>query len=217
MRASTAPIDIAAVRPYGDHATLVLLDHGEDVTPLYAGLLAALLDRPGVSAVVPAARSVLIEFEPSVLSPVVVREAIQTAALDARCPTTVSTHAALEIEVHYDGPDLDSVAAAVGLSVEAVIALHSEAEYTVQFCGFSPGFGYLTGLPDALRLPRLDTPRPQVPAGSVAIAGEYAGVYPKASPGGWRLLGHTDAVLFELHRDLPALFTPGRTVRFRPT
>jgi KipI family sensor histidine kinase inhibitor len=214
--AAHSPIDIAAIRPYGDHAVLVLLEDAAAVTPLHTGLLAALGDHAGLSAVVPAARSVLVEFEPSVLAPARVREAIRAAALEARGPVAATSLAALHIEVRYDGPDLNAVAAAAGLSSDAVIALHSEAEYTVQFCGFSPGFGYLTGLPEPLRLPRLDAPRAKVPAGSVAIAGDYTGVYPKASPGGWRLLGHTDAVLFELHRDPPALFVPGRSVRFVP-
>jgi KipI family sensor histidine kinase inhibitor len=117
------------------------------------------------------------------------------------------------LPVRYDGADLDSVARECGLTVPEVIRRHCEPEYTVQFCGFAPGFGYLSGLDPALRLPRLASPRPAVPAGSVAIAGEFTGVYPRSSPGGWLLLGHTDAVLFDLDRQPPALLRPGVSVR----
>jgi KipI family sensor histidine kinase inhibitor len=97
-----------------------------------------------------------------------------------------------------------------------VIALHSAASYTVAYLGFSPGFGYLTGLDPALHVPRRTVPRTVVPAGSVAIAGPYASVYPSASPGGWRLLGHTPTVLWDVRRDPPSLLGPGTRVRFQP-
>ena len=97
-----------------------------------------------------------------------------------------------------------------------MIALHSGADYTVAFCGFMPGFAYMTGLPAALHLPRRATPRERVPVGAVAIAAEYAGVYPRESPGGWHLLGRTDAVLWDDGREPPALLPPGTRVRFRP-
>lgn len=93
--------------------------------------------------------------------------------------------------------------------------LHTGAAYTVAFTGFAPGFGYLTGLPSPLRQPRLDSPRTRVPAGSVGLAGEFTGVYPRESPGGWRLLGHTTTPLFDAHADPPALLAPGDRVRFR--
>ncbi len=93
--------------------------------------------------------------------------------------------------------------------------MHSGAGYTVRFCGFAPGFAYLDGLDPRLHVPRRDDPRTSIPAGSVAIAGEFAGVYPRASPGGWRLLGRTDASLWDVDRDPPALLTPGTRVRFR--
>jgi KipI family sensor histidine kinase inhibitor len=118
------------------------------------------------------------------------------------------------LPVHYDGPDLALVAETAGVGVAEVAALHSGVEYSVAFSGFAPGFGYLVGLPDALRQPRLDQPRTRVPAGSVGIAGEFTGAYPRSSPGGWRLIGRTDAVLFDSHRDRPALLTPGDRVRF---
>jgi KipI family sensor histidine kinase inhibitor len=123
----------------------------------------------------------------------------------------------LVIPVRYDGPDLAAVAGAAGLSAGQVVALHSGAVYEVAFCGFAPGFGYLTGLPEPLHMPRRATPRTTVPAGSVAIAAGYAAVYPGASPGGWHLLGATDLILFDPVRDPPALLAPGTRVRFDPT
>ena len=120
------------------------------------------------------------------------------------------------LDVVYDGEDLAAVAAASGLSVDEVIALHSGALYRCDFCGFAPGFAYLSGLDPLLHLPRRATPRTSVPAGSVAIAGPYTAVYPSASPGGWHLLGRTDATLWDLDADPPSPITPGTTVRFRP-
>jgi KipI family sensor histidine kinase inhibitor len=120
------------------------------------------------------------------------------------------------IDVRYDGPDVAAVADATGLTVVAVIERHSAAAYRAAFSGFAPGFAYLTGLDPALELPRRANPRPRVPAGSVAIAAGYSAVYPRSSPGGWHLLGTTDAVLFDPDRDPPALIAPGAPVRFRP-
>ena len=132
-----------------------------------------------------------------------------TRALPAGEPVT--------LDVEYDGDDLAGVALACGLSVQEAIDLHCGAEYTVAFCGFMPGFAYLVGLPPLLQLPRRSTPRTRVPAGSVAIAAEFAGVYPRESPGGWHLLGHTNAILWDDSRTPPAMLPPGTRVRFRPT
>lgn len=120
----------------------------------------------------------------------------------------------VEIPVQYDGADLEAVADETGLSVDDVIEVHSQATFTVAFCGFAPGFAYLTGLPKVLHVPRLSTPRASVPAGSVAIAAEYSGVYPRSSPGGWRILGSTSIELFDVTRTPPALLAPGDRVRF---
>lgn len=114
------------------------------------------------------------------------------------------------IPVRYDGEDLEHVAQQTGLTVDEVIARHSAPEYVVAFTGFVPGFPYLLGLDASLHLPRRETPRPAVPAGSVAIAGSQAGIYPKVSPGGWHLLGTTDV------DTSPGWITPGDTVRFTP-
>jgi biotin-dependent carboxylase-like uncharacterized protein len=120
------------------------------------------------------------------------------------------------IPVRYDGADLADVAKATGLSEDEVVSVHTGPNYTVAFTGFAPGFGYLTGLDERLRLPRRDTPRTRVPAGAVAVAGEFTGVYPRPSPGGWHLLGSTTAPLWDPSREAPALLRPGMTVRFEP-
>jgi KipI family sensor histidine kinase inhibitor len=123
------------------------------------------------------------------------------------------------VEVEYggeSGPDLESVARATGRSAEEVVRLHAGAIYTVAFVGFAPGFPYLVGLPGALRVPRLPAPRPRVAAGSVAIAGEFAGIYPGGTPGGWRLLGRCELALFDVDARPPAALQPGDRVRFRP-
>jgi KipI family sensor histidine kinase inhibitor len=125
-----------------------------------------------------------------------------------------SETAPVTIEVVFDGADLDRVAGATGLSTDAVVGRFVAASYRVAFCGFSPGFAYLAGLDPDLHLERRPSPRPRVPAGSVAIAAHYAAVYPSASPGGWHLIGRTDAVVWDLAAPAPALLTPGTEVRF---
>lgn len=120
----------------------------------------------------------------------------------------------VEVAVHYDGPDLDDVAALTGLTAGEVVAAHTGTPWRVAFGGFAPGFAYLVGGDPRLTVPRRDTPRASVPAGSVGLAGEFSGIYPRSSPGGWQLLGTTDAVLWDEHRDPPALLAPGATVRF---
>jgi len=120
----------------------------------------------------------------------------------------------LDIAVRYDGPDLEEVARLTGLSQEEVVTRHLAAETSVAFLGFQPGFAYLLGIDPRLEVPRLETPRTRVPGGTVAIAGPYSGVYPRDSPGGWRLLGSTEATLFDAGREPPALLAPGDRVRF---
>jgi KipI family sensor histidine kinase inhibitor len=127
---------------------------------------------------------------------------------------SVSATPSVVIPVCYDGPDLDYVAEQWQVSAAEAISLHSGFEYFVAFCGFAPGFAYLTGLPQQYQLPRRSTPRTAVPTGSVAVAGPYTGVYPRTSPGGWHLLGRTDAPLWDLDRPDPALLVPGTRVRF---
>lgn len=129
-------------------------------------------------------------------------------------PLPARVGGAIEIPVRYDGPDLAEVAALWGVSVEAAVRIHTSAEFRVAFCGFAPGFGYLTGLDERYGVPRRATPRTAVPAGSVALGGPYTGVYPRSSPGGWQLIGTTDVVLWDTGREPAALLAPGTRVRF---
>jgi KipI family sensor histidine kinase inhibitor len=129
-------------------------------------------------------------------------------------PPDADAQETVELPVTYDGPDLDAVAEHTGLSVEEVVERHRDAEFVVAFCGFAPGFAYLTGLPEELHVPRRDEPRSKVPAGSVGLAGTFTGVYPRSSPGGWQLIARTDADLWDAVRDPPALLAPGSPVRF---
>ena len=120
----------------------------------------------------------------------------------------------VEVPVRYDGPDLEDVARLTGLAVAEVVGAHTETPWRVAFGGFAPGFAYLAGGDERLRVPRLGSPRSSVPAGAVGLAGEFSGVYPRSSPGGWRLLGTTALALWDADRDPPALLRPGTTVRF---
>ncbi|OLR90859.1 5-oxoprolinase subunit B family protein [Actinokineospora bangkokensis] len=179
-----------------------------------AAARAALLTLPGVVDLVPAARTLLVVLTPGAPAATRVREALD--GVDLTAAPAVDARSVV-LPVVYDGPDLDLVADAAGISTDEVVRLHSGAAYTVAFTGFAPGFGYLTGLPEPLRQPRLDTPRTRVPEGSVGVAGEFTGVYPRPSPGGWRLLGRladgADA-LFDPTRTPAALLAPGDAVRF---
>lgn len=186
----------------------------DEVDAVRVAILAAAArgDLPGLVELVPAARTVLVSVQPGGDGLARLREVLATAELDR--PAELGRRE-VRIPVRYDGPDLALAADTAGLSVPELVELHSGAEYTVAFTGFAPGFGYLTGLPDELRQPRLETPRTRVPAGAVGLAGEFTGVYPRESPGGWRLLGHTSTPLFDAHADPPALLAPGDRVRFR--
>jgi len=199
------------VLPYGDRAALVEPADPDAVLPLRDWLVEQ--GYSGILAVVPAARTMLVELEPATLPVARLAELLADAEPLSTRPADGDV---VELPVQYDGADLAAVAGEVGMTVDELITLHSDGDYTVRFCGFSPGFGYLTGLDRRLWLPRLATPRPAVPAGSVAIAGEYTGVYPRSSPGGWRLLGSTELPLFDLDRQPPAVLAPGVRVRFVP-
>ena len=194
----------------GEHGLLVDLPDVEDVHRLRASLLAAHHD--GVVEVVPGLRSLLVVIDPARTS--VAEFATFLEDLDVRDVAPAAARI-VDVPVIYDGPDLEEVAKLTRLRPEEVIARHQASIYTVAFLGFSAGFAYLVGLDPSLYVPRRTTPRPSVPAGSVAIAGELAGVYPRATPGGWRLLGRTRLSVWDLNRDPPAVFAPGDRVRFR--
>jgi KipI family sensor histidine kinase inhibitor len=141
--------------------------------------------------------------------------AVEIAALTGAIAASVdSGHEPLICPVSFDGPDLSEVAQRTGRSVAEIIATMTSTNFEVAFCGFAPGFGYLTGLPEFLHLPRRPSPRPRIEAGSVAVAAGYAAIYPSRSPGGWHLLGRCDLPLWDLDRTPPALMIPGRQVRF---
>ncbi|MEV8441598.1 5-oxoprolinase subunit PxpB [Actinosynnema sp. NPDC051121] len=195
------------LRRCGPDGVLVEVDSPAEVEAVRATLAAARL--PDVVELVPAARTVLVVTGPG--GAAAVRRVLTGADL-AHHPAVDGDE--VVIEVRYDGPDLDLVAETAGLTPAEVVALHTGADYRVAFCGFAPGFAYLTGLPEPLRQPRLDSPRTKVPAGSVGVAGEFTAAYPRATPGGWRLIGRTDAPLFDPRRPTPALLTPGDRVRF---
>jgi KipI family sensor histidine kinase inhibitor len=199
------------IRTAGERAILVEVADLAQVTGLRAALIADL--PPGVEEVLPAARTLLVTFDPAVTS----ADRLSSVVSSLKpVEGKVAVGSLVEIPVRYDGEDLDEVAAATGLSRSAVVARHQAPEYTVAFCGFAPGFGYLTGIDPVLRLPRRSTPRTRVPAGSLAMAGEFTGVYPTVSPGGWHLLGHSEIPMWDVKRDPPAVLTPGDRVRFVP-
>lgn len=169
----------------------------------------------GVGEVVPAARTVLVHFDPALISrPQLVErlDAVDAAPIgddEAGPPRPL-----LEIPVVYDGDDLAEVAGQLGITTTAVVRLHTGAEYTVAFAGFAPGFGYLVGGDPLLDVPRRSTPRTRIPAGAVALAGRFSGVYPRESPGGWQVIGSTGFPLWDVTRDPPAALRPGGRVRF---
>lgn len=191
---------------YGRSALLVEVD---DVLGFQAACEAA--EPEGVVELVPAARTLLVRFDPARTD-----SAALSRSLASLSTVDVSARAteAVTLPVRYDGADLADVAEATGLSVSEVVQRHSAGTYVAAFCGFAPGFAYLTGLDPALHLPRRSTPRTRVPAGAVAIAGEYSAIYPHPSPGGWHLLGHSDAQVWNVDRQQPNLLVPGTVVRF---
>ncbi|MFJ5998521.1 allophanate hydrolase subunit 1 [Streptomyces sp. NPDC092370] len=199
------------VLPVGDDALLVEVSSGDEAEALHAELLRRRVEGSlPAREIVPAARTVLID---GLDAPARLAAELTAAELP---PPPSRAHAVVEIPVRYDGPDLADVAAHWGVPVPEVARLHADTEFRVAFCGFAPGFGYLTGLPPRYDVPRRATPRTAVPAGSVALAGPYTGVYPRSSPGGWQLIGSTDVVLWDHTRVPAALLSPGTRVRFVP-
>ena len=196
--------DRLELRPVGWRAVLAEVADSAAARSLAAFARAA---RIPADEVVPGARSVLFDglSEPGELARLLAGWTVESEPPSGEL---------VEVRVVYDGADLDDVAARWGTDADGVVARHGELEFVSAFCGFAPGFAYLAGLPQDHAVPRLDRPRPRVPAGSVGLAGSWCGVYPTASPGGWRLLGRTDAPLWDPARPDPALLAPGTRVRF---
>jgi len=192
--------------PCGRRAVLVEPD---DVLGFQAAV--SRLDLAGVEELVPAARTLLVRFDPAVTNAERLGAVLrQVSPVDS----VVADAGEVVVPVVYDGEDLAEVAEETGLSVGSLVARHTAGTYVSAFCGFAPGFAYLTGSDPVLHVSRRSSPRTRIPAGSVAIAGEYSAVYPSASPGGWRLLGRTDVPVWDVERDPPNLLPPGTRVRF---
>ncbi|MFJ5122578.1 MULTISPECIES: allophanate hydrolase subunit 1 [unclassified Kitasatospora] len=210
VQVAGGPEPFGRIRPVGDRALLVEVAGTAEVSALYGWLRErrAAGALPGVEEIVPAARTVLLDGVADLPA--------LTALLRGVRPTAASSTPGplLEVPTVYDGADLGEVAALWGVSAEAAVRIHTEPEYVVAFCGFAPGFGYLTGLSQRYGVPRRATPRSAVPVGSVALAGPYTGVYPRSSPGGWQLLGRTALPLWDTGREPAALLAPGTRVRF---
>lgn len=206
---------LLSAHPAGDRAVLLDLAGADAVRGVHTALTEAAL--PGIVDLVPGASTLLVIGARS--EPAALRTAVELAR---STPVGHSTHTGpddgptVHIPVRYDGEDLAAIAARCELSPAEVVTKHSSVTYTAAFLGLTPGFTYLTGIDPALELPRRSTPRTSVPAGTVAIASEYTGVYPRSSPGGWHLLGSTTVAMWDLNRRPQALLVPGTRVRFEP-
>lgn len=201
-----------AIMDYGDRALLLECGCGDDVLALTDAVRAARL--PGVIDIVPAARTVLVTLGDPTLQ-ATIRSRLAGIEVIAPEGQAADHRPGVVIDVVYDGVDLAAVADHLGMTVEEVVEAHTRTPWRVGFCGFAPGFAYLIDGDPRLSVPRRAEPRSRVPAGSVGLAGAFSGVYPRDSPGGWQLIGRTDAVLWDINRAQPALLTPGTWVQFR--
>jgi KipI family sensor histidine kinase inhibitor len=195
------------LRRFGRNHLLVEVDDAQQALAVYDEAR-----RRGVEAsdIVAAARTVLFDTVDDV-------DALAASLPSWQTSGTSTRGDLVEVPTTYDGEDLDDIAHRWDMTRDEVVATHTGTELVVAFCGFAPGFPYCTGLPGRLAVPRLDSPRPRVPAGAVGLAGPFTGIYPTASPGGWRLIGRTDLVLWDVDRDPPATLGPGTRVRFVAT
>jgi len=209
--------DPVMIRAYGDHALLLEFDNTDEVLAWSAVIRDAEL--VGVLDIVPGSRTVLIKLEDARYQAPTRQRLGKLHVTSAAAPDApADVRADVEIEVVYDGPDLDEVARLTGLTADQVVAAHTGSPWRVGFGGFAPGFAYLVGGDSRLEVPRRAEPRTKVPAGSVGLAGEFSGVYPRESPGGWQLIGRiseNQAALWDVDREQPALLAPGMWVQFR--
>ena len=205
-------MSVPTIRDYGDRALLLECGSTDEVLACAAALREAGI--PGVTDIVPGARTVLVALtDPN--HQALARTRLARFEITAQANLVRPTEADVVIDVVYDGADLADVAALTGLDTGDVVQAHTGTLWRVGFGGFAPGFAYLVDGDPRLSVPRRDEPRTRVPAGSVALADEFSGVYPRESPGGWQLIGRTDAMLWDVDRAQPALLTPGMWVRFR--
>ncbi|WKT90914.1 urea amidolyase family protein [Microbacterium maritypicum] len=195
------------IRTASDHALLVEADDLDEAMRLnlaWEGI-------PGIVERIPGARTVLVRFDPLRVSASDLATALAATPIDtAHLPGTGE----VTVPVRYDGEDLEEAASLLGVTAEELVNRHLAAHWRVAFSGFAPGFGYVVSSDPLFDVPRRASPRTRVPAGSVALAGEFTGVYPRESPGGWQLIGRTDAAMWDIDRDPPALLSPGTAVRF---
>lgn len=195
------------IRTASDHALLVEADDLDEAMRLNL----AWESIPGIVERIPGARTVLVRFDPLRVSASDLAAALAATPIDtAHLPGTGE----VTVPVRYDGEDLEEAASLLGVTAEELVNRHLAAHWRVAFSGFAPGFGYVVSSDPLFDVPRRASPRTRVPAGSVALAGEFTGVYPRESPGGWQLIGRTDAAMWDIDRDPPALLSPGTAVRF---
>jgi KipI family sensor histidine kinase inhibitor len=200
------------VLPSGTTALLVELEDLDGVLGLYAALSDDLPD--GVVDVVPAARTLLVVIDPHLTTLSAVEETLRRTTPREDPLEADESGELVEIPVSYDGEDLDEAARLLDCGVAELVRRHTEEDWQVAFCGFAPGFGYLTSHAWRAEVPRRSSPRTKVPPGSVGLAGAFTGVYPRESPGGWQLIGRTDLTMFDPFREPAALLRPGVRVRF---
>ena len=207
------------VVPFGERALFVeVADTFSEDAVIWSRALADAWERDGHGVAIPAYASVVLRFDPETLAPTDAERRARDLLASVRHDATESMRAGrIEIPTRYDGPDLDDVARSSRMSVDELVALHSDRDYTAYFLGFMPGFAYCGRLDARIVAPRLERPRERVPAGAVAIADGQTAVYPFTSPGGWRLIGSTDTRLFDPRREDSTLIRPGDRVRFVKT
>lgn len=205
------------ISAFGEAAILIELDQRIDGEILArARAIADAWERQHLGSAVPAYASVLVRFDPLLIAPSEAARRARSLAETLQQGPAQASGRLVEVPTRYDGPDLAETAVLSGLTVPELIEAHAGRDYTALFLGFMPGFAYCGSLDARIVAPRLDSPRSRVPAGSVAIADGQTAIYPLDSPGGWRLLGHTELRLFAQDADPPALIRAGDRVRFTP-